>query len=184
MENNKLNFTDFNLNVNTETVPVEWNDHTIEIKKYLPIQEKLDLITRIVNYSLDDNNFANPMRKKIFFTLEMIYAYTNIEFTDEEKDAFLDTYDKVISSGLWDTVIRGLDSEEDERYDENDYWQIRNTVNAVINEIYQYKNSALGILQAISEDYKNLDLDASKIEEKISNKENLEFLHNVMEKLG
>ncbi|MBR2247148.1 MAG: hypothetical protein IJ880_09020 [Bacilli bacterium] len=54
----------------------------------------------------------------------------------------------------------------------------------MIDEVYKYKNSALGILQAVSQDYSNLDLDADKIKEKIANKENVEFLKEVMDKMG
>ena len=58
------------------------------------------------------------------------------------------------------------------------------TVWEVIDEIYRYKTSVLGILQAVSQDYSNLELDADKIREKLGNKENIEFLKNVMDKLG
>lgn len=42
----------------------------------------------------------------------------------------------------------------------------------------------MGVLSAINEDYNNLDLDAEKIREKIGNKENVEFLKDVMDKMG
>ena len=180
MATNKVGLTKLNLKKNTKIIPIEWNDQKIEVREYLPIQEKLDLIGRIVNLSLDDNNFANPMRIDIFTTLEIMYAYTNINFTDKQKEDFLGLYDLLVSSGLYDKVLEVIKGEEYK----GDYWYITDAVDSVIQEVYKYKDSVLGILQAVSEDYKNLDLDATKIEEKIANKENLELLHNVMEKMG
>ena len=67
---------------------------------------------------------------------------------------------------------------------EDEFQFINRTVREVIDEVYKYKTSALGILQAVTEDYSNLDLDAEKLKDKIADKENLQLLNNVMEKLG
>ena len=173
----KIGLTKLGLKKNTNLIQLKWNDQIIEIKEYLPIQEKLDLIGRIVNQSLDDNNFVNPARLQIFMTLEIFYAYTNINFTDKQKEDFLGLYDLLISSGLYKEIFNKL-------YEIEEFQIIDNTCHAVIDEVYKYKNSALGILQAISTDYSNLDLDANKIKEKIANKENVEFLKEVMDKMG
>lgn len=172
----KIGLTKLGLKKNTNLIQLNWNNQIIEIKEYLPIQEKLDLIGRIVNQSLDDNNFVNPARLQIFMTLEIFYAYTNINFTDKQKEDFLGLYDLLVSSGLYKEVFNKL-------YEIEEFQVINNTCHAVIDEIYKYKNSALGILQAISQDYSNLDLDADKIKEKIANKENVEFLKEVMDKM-
>lgn len=177
MATNKVGLTKLGLKKNTNVVTLDWNNQIIEIKEYLPIQEKLDLIGRIINQSLDDNNFANPARLQIFLTLEVMYAYTNINFTDKQKEDFLGLYDLLVSSGLWDTIGKKL-------YEIGELAIISQTTNEVIDEVYKYKNSALGILQAISQDYSNLDLDADKIKDKIANKENVEFLKEVMDKMG
>ena len=175
MATNKVGLTKLGLKKNTNLINLEWNNQVIEIKEYLPIQEKLDLIGRIVNLSLDDNNFVNPARLQIFTTLEVMYIYTNINFTDKQKEDFLNLYDLLFSSGLWAAVKQALG---------NELVLIEDTTIAVIDELYKYKNSALGILQAVSEDYSNLDLDADKIKEKIADKENVGFLKDVMDKLG
>ena len=62
--------------VNSKNETIEF-----EVKKYLPIEEKMEMISNIINQSVDDNGFYNPMRIKIFTTLEVIYAYTNLNFT-------------------------------------------------------------------------------------------------------
>ena len=177
MATNKVGLTKLGLKKNTNLTTIEWNGQIIEIKEYLPIQEKLNLIGRIVNQSLDDNNFANPARLEIFTTLELMYVYTNINFTDKQKEDFLGLYDLLISSGLWEIIVKKL-------YELGEFQIISETTQAIINEVYKYKTSALGILQAVSEDYSNLDLDADKIKEKISNKENVEFLKEVIDKMG
>lgn len=177
MATNKVGLTKLGLKKNTNLVTIEWNSQIIEIKEYLSIQEKLDLIGRIVNQSFDDNNFVNPARLKIFTTLELLYTYTNINFTDKQKENFLELYDLFISSGLWDEICKKL-------YEFGEFQIISDTAQAVINELYKYKDSALGILQAVSQDYSDLDLDADKIKEKIANKENVEFLKEVIDKMG
>ena len=173
----KIGLTKLGLKKNTNLIQLNWNDQIIEIKEYLPIQEKLDLIGRIVNQSLDDNNFVNPARLQIFMTLEIFYTYTNINFTDKQKEDFLGLYDLLVSNGLQNDVFNAL-------YEVGELQIINDTCHAVIDEIYKYKNSALGIMQAISQDYSNLDLDADKLKEKIANKENVEFLKEVMDKMG
>ena len=175
MATNKVGLTKLGLKKNTNLINLKWNDQVIEIKEYLPIQEKLDLIGRIVNLSLDDNNFVNPARLQIFTTLEVMYAYTNINFTEKQKEDFLNLYDLLFSSGLWNAVKQVLGDE---------LILVEDTSIAVINELYKYKDSALGILQTITEDYENLDLDANKLKEKIADKDNVGFLKDVMDKLG
>ena len=177
MATNKVGLTKLGLKKNTNIATIDWNGQIIDIKEYLPIQEKLDLIGRIINQSLDDNNFANPARLQIFTTLEVMYAYTNINFTDKQKEDFLSLYDLIFSSGLWEVIGKKL-------YELGEFQIISETTQQVIDEVYKYKNSALGILQAISQDYSDLDLDADKIKEKIGNKENVEFLKEVMDKMG
>lgn len=172
----KISFTKLGLKKNTNVINLTWNDQIIEIKEYLPIEEKIAVIERIVNQSLDDNNFANPARVRINAALEIVFAYTNINFTDKQKEDRLALYDLLAGTGLLKAIYDALPS--------NEYTTMDTTVWEVIDEIYRYKTSVLGILQAVSQDYSNLDLDAEKIREKLGNKENVEFLKNVMDKMG
>lgn len=178
MATQKIGLTKLGLKKNTNLIPLEWGDQIIQIKEYLPIEDKIGVIERIVNQSLDDNNFANPARVMINTVLEVIFAYTtNINFTDKQKEDRLGLYDLLVSSGLWKVI-------ENKLVEVGELSIIQITVCKVIDEVYKYKNSALGVLQAISEDYSNLDLDVTKLQEKIGNKENVEFLKNVMDKMG
>ena len=177
MATQKIGLTKLGLKKNTNLIPLEWGDQVIQIKEYLPIEDKTKIIENIVNASLDDNNFVNPARLMINTVLEIIFIYTNINFTDKQKEDRLNLYDLFVSSGLWAAI-------EEKLIEVGELAIIQTTTKEIINEIYKYKNSALGILQAISEDYSNLELDAEKIKEKISNKENVEFLKDVMDKMG
>ena len=50
--------------------------------------------------------------------------------------------------------------------------------------IYDYKNSALGIIDSINLDAKQLDADATTIQEKLADPENLKLVKGVLTKLG
>lgn len=147
-----------------------------EVKYYLPFAEKLDLVSRIINQSIDNNGFYNPMRVKLYMTLEIVYAYTNLSFTDKMKEDPFKLYDILISTGIFKQIIDAIC--------ENDWKEIQENTWATIKNIYDYNNSAMGILDSLKADYNLLDLDATAIQEKINNPENLELLREIITKLG
>ena len=55
----KIAFTKLGLKPNKEIKTITWGDQEIEIKQYLSANEKLEMISNVINLSADDNNFAN-----------------------------------------------------------------------------------------------------------------------------
>ena len=147
-----------------------------EVKNYLPIKEKMDLVSRIINQSTDDNGFYNPMRVKLYTTLETVYAYTNLSFTPKQKEDPFKLYDLLVSTGLYNDITSHICAEDLEEL-EGSIWD-------TIKSIYNYRNSAMGILENITADYNNLNLDAAEIQQKLADPNNLELLRNVLSKLG
>ncbi len=173
----KVSFTKLGLKKNTNVITLSWNDQTIEIKEYLPIEEKANIIERIINQSIDDKNFASPCRIELYTTLEIIFAYTNINFTDKQKENVQELYDLLIGNGLWQAIVQELQKFTDYNY-------IITNVQATINEVYKYKNSILGILDAVNQDYSNLNLDVTNIQDKLNDPNGLTLLKDVITKLG
>jgi hypothetical protein len=151
----KVSLTKLGLKVNQDIKTIEFNGQTIEVKQYLPVNEKLELISNVINSAHDENNFANPVKISIFTTLEMMYAYTNINFTDKQKEDPTKLYDMLISSGLVTEVTNAIPEAES--------YEVIRGVSDSIDAIYTYRNSVLGIMESISADYSNLNLDASEI---------------------
>lgn len=147
-----------------------------EVKHYLPVQEKMEMITKIINQSIDDNGFYNPIRVKIFTVLEVVYAYTNLNFTEKQKENPFKLYDLLVGNGMFKEIIGCM-------Y-EDDWKEIQETILTTIDNIYKYKNSALGIMETITSDYDNLNLDAQAIQKSLGDPNNLSFLKDVLSKLG
>ena len=172
----KVSFTKLGLKKNEEVGILHINEQDIEVKQYLPINEKLELISSVINSAADENNFSNPVKENVFLTLEILYHYTNINFTDKQKEDPVKLYDLVVSSGLVNKVTDLIPEEELD--------EVINGVAQSVKAIYTYRNSVLGILESISKDYSNLDLDATEIQEKLADPENMAFLKQVLTKLG
>lgn len=147
-----------------------------EVKQYLPFKDKLELVSRIINQSIDDNGFYNPMRVKLYMCLETVYAYTNLSFTEKMKEDPFKLYDILVSTGIFKDIVDCIR--------EKDWVEIQDNVWSTIKNIYDYKNSALGILETISTDYSGLNFDASEIQKKLADPENMDLLRDVLSKLG
>ena len=172
----KVPFSKLNLKKIDKVQVVTINGLEIEVKQYLPVAEKLELIANVLNNSADDNNFANPVKTYVLSHLEIIYAYTNLSFTDKQKEDPAKLYDILDTNGIIDSIILALPPSE--------YDNLIEDITSTINAYYKYKNSALGILEAATTDYKNLDLEASDIQKKIADPDNLTLLKDVITKLG
>lgn len=172
----KVSLIKLGLKVNQDIKNIEFNEQIIEVKQYLPINEKLELISSVINSAADENNFSNPVKENVFLTLEILYHYTNINFTDKQKEDPVKLYDLVVSSGLVNKVIDLIPEEELD--------EVINGVAQSVKAIYTYRNSVLGILESISKDYSNLDLDATEIQQKLADPNNMALLKQVLTKLG
>ena len=172
----KLSYTKLGLKVNQENGVVFHNDQTIEVKSYLPVNDKLGLISNVINLSADDNNFSNPVKEDVYFALEIIENYTNINFTDKQKEDPTKLYDSFVSTGLYNKII--------DMIPEDEIMRLKTGLQASVKAVYDYRNSVMGILDTISTDYSNLDLDATNIHKKIADPENMALLKDVLTKLG
>ena len=172
----KIGFTKLGLKPNNKIVNIEFNEQIIEVKQYLPVEEKLELITNVLELSHDSNNFSNPIKVQVYTALEIIDKYTNISFTEKQKENPTKLYDLLNGNGLLEKIIEVIPQIEYDEIIEGVY----NTIDAV----YTYQNSILGILDTISQDYSNLNLDATEIQKKLADPENMALLKNIMTKLG
>ena len=173
----KVSFTKLKCKVETSIAHVEWEDETIEVKQYLPIQEKLALIGRVITQAHEqDENYSNPVKVDVFRELEMIFAYTNISFTDKQKEDLPKLYDMIYCSGLLKAIKDAIPIEEISDI----MFGIENSIEAV----YKYQNSVLGILDTIKTDYKNMDLDINKLKEGIADPELLDLVNGIITNLN
>lgn len=155
---------------------LEWGEQKIEIKQYLPIEKKLEFIGDVLNAAADDNRFYAQGKVDMFFALKVIEVYTNLSITDKQKENSAKLYDEIKASGFYANVINLIPAEEvDYLYD---------LVCDTEEQVYKYENSAYGILDAVNKDYDNLNFDIEKLTNDISNKENVQFLDQVLTKLG
>ena len=147
-----------------------------EVKHYLPFEEKLELVSRIINQSIDDNGFYNPMRVKLYMVLEIVYAYTNLSFTEKMKEDPFKLYDILVSTGIFENIVNSICA--------SDWKEIQDGVWTTIEKIYQYKNSVMGIMENLSTDYSSLNFDLEEIQKNISNPENLTLLKEILNLSG
>lgn len=172
----KPTFAKMGLKMDTDVKVIKIGEQEIEVKQYLPVNDKLTLIGNVISSAADDNNFSNPIKLEVFTALEIVFAYTNIAFTDKQKEDPVKLYDLMECNGIFNMIIEAIPKVE--------YKSIIDGVEECSEAIYTYRNSVMGILDTIGQDYSNLSLDASKIQEKLANSENVEFLKAVMAKMG
>ena len=172
----KIGFTKLGLKPNNEIINIEFNTQNIEVKQYLPVEEKLELITNVLELSHDSNNFSNPVKVSVYTTLEIIEKYTNVNFTEKQKENPTKLYDLLVGNGFSAAVIKAIP--------ESEYNEILTGIKQTIKSVYKYQNSVLGILDTISQDYSNLNLDATEIQKKLADPENMALLKSIVTKLG
>ena len=138
-----ISYANMKLKPVTTTHKFEWNGNEIEVLDYLPIEDKYDLIMITLQKSLEDG-YYNPIRIDEFFHLHLIYMYTNINFTEKQKEDEHKLYDSLKSNGLIDAFI--------EQMNEFDYSELFNMLDDTKRELTEYKRSTNGLIQSLIND--------------------------------
>ena len=170
----KLAFTKLGLAQNKAVIIVNYNGQVIEVKQYLPVNDKLALISRVINYSA--NNFANPVQVFVYTVLEIIDAYTNISFTEKQKEDPCKIYDLLVGNGLSSTILAAIP--------EIELAELLTGVEDSIAAVYSYRNSVMGVLDIVQNDYDGMNLETEAMQKAIADPGNLALLKDVMTKLG
>ena len=164
----KVSYASLKLKTNTDVTTVNFNDTKIEILKYLPIEDKYDLISITLQKALEDALY-NPLKVDMFFHLHLIYMYTNINFTDKQREDEVKLYDTLYSNGLVDLVLENID--------ELEYETLSTYLQDTIDQDLTYKttvayllNSFLGDMPAKINNIQNMmdEIDKEKFTEAIN----------------
>ena len=172
----KIAFSKLGLKPNNKVAIININEATVEVKEYLPTNIKLELISNVINNTADDNGYYNWGKLQVYFAIEVITYYTNISFTEKQKEDVCKLFDLFNGNEAWEKIWDILPASEKEF--------LTSCLYKSIESIYAYRNSVMGIMENISADYSNLEFDAKAIQQAIGDTNNLGLLREVLTKLG
>lgn len=140
---NKVSYAKLNLKVNTDVNTFNFMDNKVEVLKYLPIEDKYDLIMIALQKSEEDGIY-NELMLDMYFHLYMIYMYSNLSFTEKQKENEAKIYDNLKSNGFLDAFLAAMDEDE--------YNELYDMMISIKEEILKYRNTAGAVLQSLIND--------------------------------
>lgn len=163
--------------VKTETLEtIIINNESIEIKQYLPINDKAELITAAVSEILDTKGVQSPLRELIYSHLYMIKYYTNINITDTMIKNAGKTYDLLVLNNIITEIEAHIPTSELQLV----YKLIHDTVEVLSN----YRTSAMGILDYWQDGRETNISDVETLKQELATLADNTTLNEVLSKLG
>lgn len=153
-----------------ETTTIKINDTTeLKVRSYLPIAEKGNLVTFVINGALDNmTGCFSPLRLEVYFAVAIVKWYAGVSFENQELMDIGNIYDILEANYVVSKVMGAIPEGELEF--------IESLVKDTAEDIARYNNSFAGMMSAMSGDASSLDEQLSEILEKIKNKEGMELL--------
>lgn len=103
----KITYSSLKLKTQEEIKTFKVEDKDVEVKQYLSINDKIDLIDITLQKSRE-NRIYNPIKIDMFFHLHLVYLYTNITFTDKQREDEYKLYDTLHSNGIINNVLENI----------------------------------------------------------------------------
>lgn len=168
----KASFSKLKIKLNIEVDTFEWNGVTVEVKQYLSADNKRDLVD-IALQKTKTNGLYHPVLLTAYTALNIVYLYTNVDFTEKQKEDELKLYDMMYSSGFLDEVMNRIPFTEIDAIE--DFIEIRR------KELIEYTNSFGGIFKTFVDELpQNAESAVQAFKELDTNKMNdlLSFVKN------
>lgn len=141
------------LNLNKETTVGILSldeENSIEVLKYLPLREKVDLVNISIQESLIEPGVVSRLKFDALLHLYMVFSYTNISFTKKQKDEPFETYDLLEKNGLIDKIVELIPEQEYEDLIEKAYSEMENYENQSNSVVGVVKNFIASLPDTIS----------------------------------
>lgn len=139
----KVSYANMKLKTNTAVNTFEFCGQKIEVLKYLPAADKYDLLMITLQKSLEGNIY-NEFKLNLYFELNLVYMYTNISFTEKQREDEFKLYDTLRSNGFFELFYEALDDKE--------YEELFDQIAELKTTMEKSKGSVAGIISNIIED--------------------------------
>jgi hypothetical protein len=137
-----ITFSSLKLKTPTEADTFDFMGKTIEVYKFVPVESKLDILA-ITMQKAKEGNIYNPLLLDVFFHLNLVYMYTNITFTDKQREDELKLFDLLESNNFFEPFIQKI---------KDDYIELRGYLDTLTCDDLIYNNSAANVIRGIIQD--------------------------------
>lgn len=139
----KPTYASLKLKVNEDVKTFDFNGTEIEVKQYLPISDKIDLIDITCQKAREDRLYS-PIKLDMYFHLHLVYLYTNLTFTDRQRDDEYKLYDCLQSNGIIEKVLENINEKE--------YNELLELIEKKVNDELKYNTTAAAIVNQLITD--------------------------------
>lgn len=139
----KVSYANMKLKTNAAVNTFQFCGQKIEVLKYLPAADKYDLLMITLQKSLEGNIY-NEFKLNLYFELNLVYMYTNISFTEKQREDEFKLYDTLRSNGFFELFYEALDDKE--------YEELFDQIAELKATMEKSKNSVAGVIANIIKD--------------------------------
>lgn len=139
----KISYANMKLKVNNDIKTFDFNGNEVEVLSYLPIEDKFDLVMVTLQQSLIDGIY-NSIKLEMYFNLNLAYMYTNISFTEKQKEDAEKIYNVLKTNGFFDKMIEIIPDEE--------YEELIGYIEEEIEKNMRYNTSAAAVVKSVIND--------------------------------
>lgn len=133
----KVTFASLKLKVKDEVKKININDKEIEVKQYLPTTDKYDLIMISLQQS-KENGIYNDFKLDMFLHLNLIFMYTNLSFTNKQKEDLPGLFDILETNGVIEQILKEIP--------ETEIKTVYSSLGEIKDSLMKYENSMVGVV--------------------------------------
>ena len=104
-------YKDLNLKVKDQIETISIQGQDINVFQYLPVRDKNDLV-QIALQNSRENGVINEIKLEIYFNIYIVYFYTDLVFSEEEKADPGQLYDELQSNGILTRILGAMNQDE------------------------------------------------------------------------
>ena len=140
-----VSYANLKLKVQDEIKTFNFHEQNIEVKQYLPINDKYDLVMITLQKALEGNIY-NELKLDMYFQLHLVYMYSNLSFTEKQKEDESKLYDILMTNGFFDKFLF------EKVFNQDEYNTLLGYIEMQKEDELHYNTTAAAIIKTIVRD--------------------------------
>lgn len=176
MADNRIKLNSLGVPVESSLQYVQIGEAVITVKHTIPYEQMLEMIQWCIDYIINDRPFISAPLKRIIKDFAVLNFFTNLDFNfmTEYRDMseIYAEYDLVYQFDVMEKVKQFID--------EKQIIFFETTLDETLNSIMDYRNSAMGIVDALSETAKKSGDSIQKAVDLLNEGDNAEKISDLL----